>query len=360
MYKLEQEVIERLDAIRVEKPKDKGEVRLLLLKRKLINLKEKKDKLLASEYSAVELLKKVDYANIKPKLVFCHPDQRHLWLFYRNILSSAPWSARPGRALYLFCMDENSGGVLGILDIGSDLMVIGPRDRYIGWSRDRKFGGGLNHIANVGTCVSSHPFGILTGGKFQIMACMSDYVTDAWDKRYGEPIAAVSTTSLFGKSSVYNRLQAYRYLGDTMGLNIVQLSEDVYQLFLRFLQENHLVARSSARSGGYTCKYDALVAVCGYLKYSLDKVAAHKPRGVYFAELYPNSLKFLRGVDDSLDIQVYNMNDTADWWLDRWYDMRYPKMKAEVEDFDYSQYYVHNQIDYIERLISENGDNLVA
>jgi len=158
-YKLEKEVLDMLDGVRVAVPKGKDEMRLLLYKRKLDELLQKRDRLKEVEYTAIKHLKKVDYDNIKPKLIFVKPNQKKLWFFYRHVFSSAPFTGRPGRSCFLMCIDENSGGVMGVIDIGSDLMVIGPRDKYIGWSRERKFSGGLNHIGNVGTCVCARPFG---------------------------------------------------------------------------------------------------------------------------------------------------------------------------------------------------------
>ena len=146
------------------------------------------------ERGCVELLGRVDYSDVVPDLVNVAPNDAHIWRWARHILSSAPWTNRPGRANFFFCVDRKSNGILGIVDIGSDLNALGLRDKYVGWGNARKFSGGLNHIANVGTCVSSHPFGLLTGGKFQLVACTSNKIVQLWQHRYGDRLAGITTT----------------------------------------------------------------------------------------------------------------------------------------------------------------------
>jgi len=70
-------------------------------------------------------------------------------------------------------------------------------------------------------------------------------------------------------------------------------------------------------------------------------------RGVYFAERGPNALPFLRGDDPNFIEVCKNQDEIIEWWLDRWYSMRLPKVIDEISKFDYRVYEWDNQIDLI-------------
>ena len=343
-----------LQKLQVEAPKTKDEVRGILLRRKLEQLQLKRDRLKVVQGRALSLMERVNYNNIRPALIFCSPQDRQVWEYMRNVVSSAPWTQRPGRCLYLFCVDGNSGGILGIVDLGSDMFVLSPRDRYIGWTQQRRLTfGGLRHIANLGTCVPVCPFGVLTGGKFMSVAVTSQGIVDVWDHRYGDKLAAISTTSLFGKSSQYNRLNEYEYLGNTNGGGIAHIDERGKALFKAFLKEVNFKtkygtgSRGAGPAGGYDNTLNKLMSVCQVLDIDFDIFRSGQPRGVYLALLGDGALEFLRGERDTFEPQTRTQEEIADWWLDRWYSMRWPKKKDEVAAFDYDIYRVDNQIDMI-------------
>ena len=362
MMRLEDEMRAYIDSLVQTKPRDKHEIRAALLKRKLDHLNEQRDELRRIQFRAIQLMSKVDYTNIKPRLVQASPKDKPLWNYYRHIVSSAPWNERPGRSNYFFVQDAKSKGILGIVDLGSDLLMLGPRDHYIGWNRRRKFAeGGLNHIVNCGTCVAVAPFGWLTGGKFQIMASASRKIAQLWERRYGDAMAALTTTSLYGKSSVYNRLSGgsipdhfpdLEYIGNTPGIGVFHLDQYGRRLLKRFLAANRIAARTSG-SGGVSGAWDQLRATCAALDIPHEKITTHQPRGVYMALLGENAMEFLRGEMNELAQRLPPEREVADWWLERWYSMRLPKKIAQIEEFDYNVYQVDAQINYCKRQIEK-------
>lgn len=355
MYELEEEVRGYLDSLRGTKPQTKEDIRCILLTRKLENLERIRRDLLVHERRCIALVSKVDYSNIRPRLVHVAPQDRKIWNWYRHILSSAPWTGRPGRANFLFAIDDNSGGVLGIVDIGSDLQSLGPRDRYITWTRERRFRGGLNHLANIGTCVCAAPFGFLTGGKFQAVACMSDSIRDLWLKRYGDDLAAVVITSLYGKSAMYNRLRELKYLGITPGNGVANLDKDGVVLLKAFVRRNGLAERIGGTAGQFQNKSDLVERVCSTIGYDRDAISSHQPRGVYFGSMGGGALDFLRGDAKEFEYTPRTQRGVRDWWLERWYSMRWPKLKDRIGDFDWNNYRVDTQIATIRTQLRGRG-----
>lgn len=364
MLKLEREVREYLGTLKQTRPKNKAEIRSALLVRKLDNLRQRRATLKRSEVRALRLMGRVDYTKIKPSIVpVTTKKDRALWTYCRHILSSAPWAGRPGRSNYFFCVDDVSGGLLGIVDFSGDLAVLGPRDDHIGWKSEQKYKrGGINRIGAVGTCVSVAPFGWLTGGKFQMMATCTEEFVRFWRQRYDDPLAAVTTTSLYGKSSIYNRLEGgsipdefpdVKYLGSTPGGGIFHIDAAGYDLFLRFLAENQQTTRPSGASTLMGGKWNALIAVAGHLRFDLESIKTYQPRGVYMAELGVNALDFLRMNTLELQQELPTIRDVSKWWLGRWYEMRLPKQVDRIRSFDVNMYQVDRQIDYCRRRADE-------
>lgn len=249
--------------------------------------------------------------------------------------------------MHFFAIDENTGGILGIVELNSDLNILPPRDRYIGWTREQKYAARrLNYLANVGTCVGIAPFGVLTGGKFMLMAMLSGKVNDAWTTRYRQPIAAITTTSLYGKSSIYNRIKEFKYLGTTQGVGVSNFTERDVAVLRKFANANSLTSRQGVR-GALFIKNDIANKIASLLKLDRAEYGAKAPKGVYFGEA-GDAMPLLRCETDEFTHANRDIDEIRDFWLDRWYSMRYPKKRDEVESFDASMYQLDRQIAEIE------------
>lgn len=341
-----------LETLKSDQPTSKDDVRAVMAVHKRTNIMANLGDLQARERACIDLMRRVDYANVDPTLVPCSPKQRPVWLWYRHIVHSAPYRGRPGRVMLFFVIDRTTGGVLGLVELGSDLTILGPRDVHIGWTRERKFGQrAINHCVNVGTCVSVQPFGTLIGGKFQIVASTSTEVVRAWEAKYRDQVVAVGTTSLFGKSSIYNRIKEFPYLGMTKGEGIFHISDQVWETMLQFMVDNRLSARKTAIGG----RMEVLHKICGVLKIDVAQFSSHQPRGVYFSELAPNTCAFLRGDDATCSPVLRSSAEIAEAWRDRWYTKRLKTHGAEAAAFDWRSYTVAAQIDWCNAIIGERA-----
>jgi Druantia protein DruA len=332
-----------LAAHRTESP-SKIEARALLVTRKQENLRQHFESLHRVEGRAIALMKRVDYSSIDPVLAVVSPRDNPLWHFYRHVLSSAPYDGQPGRSMLFFVFDRNSGGVMGICELSSDLDSLHPRDTYIGWSRVEKYRKRRMHsIANMTTCVVVQPFGALTGGKCAAAMIVSSDVASLWLRKYGEPLLAVSTTSLFGKSSQYNRLPMFRFLGLTPGTGVATISKREYALIRRFLHESGeaygLAGYGGTTGGGKMANVHKAAYALG-----ITRPSSAMPKGVYFAEFGEGVRAYLRAETEHVEVSVPSMRERAQWWLDRWYAMRWPKVHEQVESFDFLTYSLAEQM----------------
>lgn len=346
--KYESEVRAYLSTLKAEiQPENKREVRAILLSRKRELLIAHKSALKTQESRALNLLKRVDYANIEPTLVHVPKSDNELWRYLLCMLSSSPTAAfgKPGRSNRFFAYDLTSHGILGVVEVGSDMQTLGVRDKHIAWSKEMKFSGRLNSIGNIGTCVSTQPFGTLCGGKFMCVACTSELLVDTWQHRYGEVLAAINVTSLYGRSSMYNRLNEFDYLGNTPGLGTAHIDAAGLRLLKAFASANNLKLRSGGHGLSMDNKSDLVERVLATLKIDRTSIESHQPRGVYFHAMGAQALPYLRGEVDTFEPDRRSLRDVRDWWKTRWYTPRFAKYAEEVTSFDPDVYRIDNQIE---------------
>lgn len=293
--------------------------------------------------SPIDMLEFIDniqnerWENIDIQIYFADTKNKKLldtWTCLRKFCSVLAWNQNPGRNLK-FVVTIN-GKYMGLLSFGSDIISIGERDKYIGWSSDNRFKDGkLRNIAIASTIVPMQPFGfVLTGGKFLCLLIYNEIIRNKWKEKYKDVLVGVTTTSLFGgESSQYQGMNKYwRSLGETKGLINLKPQDSFYTIMRKRLIEEHLddLKKVDHMSGPkdkaislYYKKYntkDLWKQETGCLMKDLK--SEHK-RGVYFSRFYDNSLEFLRGeiTADQLTPRTnldFEPNDTIGlikyWW----------------------------------------------
>ena len=140
-FKYEKETRKCLDEIADKSniPISKDEVRSIMANQKLDMIKKHEKMFRKIEVRALKSLSCVNYSNIEPTMTLCSKEHRGYWLYYRTVVSSAPYTGGPGRVLFFLCIDKRSGGVLGVAELRSDLVSLGKRDKEIGWTREARF-----------------------------------------------------------------------------------------------------------------------------------------------------------------------------------------------------------------------------
>lgn|SRR5262245_2819668 len=344
-------LIAHLRAVAAETPvEEKHEKRATLLTRKRELLIQERATLRQSEHQVIASLKRVQWDRVEPVLVLAPPSAYATWVYLRMIASSAPYTGRPGRMIRLFCLDQRTHVPIGVIEVGSDLQSLKLRDDWIGWTHDEKYReGGLQRVANVSSCVPVAPFGLLCGGKYLADALVTDdqfSIARLWKQKYGETLGLLTITSLFGKSSMYNRLPRLTYLGTTMGLGVTQLSSSEYDLLKRFALHIGLTGRAKNRTFLTTSRNDLLDTVCAYLGVKREEISVRTPKGVYIAPVVANPVQVCRW-NEQPDRIKRSRQDAQDYYRARWLAMRLKNddIRSQVNAFDPETYRVDAQIE---------------
>lgn len=270
---------------------------------------------------------------IRPIVDFCEDHTaQDIWWYGRVIVSSAPLSGEVGRRIHYLITDKNTGFIFGMVGLASDL-TIPIRDRYIGWSLKNKWEGKrINYLMNCQHVVSTPEFSRYLMGKLCALSCTSKEVQEEFEQKYHHPMAAMTVTSLYGKSSMYNRLRGFEYLGTTKGFSSVLIPLEIKQK----MREDYKATKGKHseiyynEDGSIREQYGV---VKGYQK--LGKYAKVQSienfRGVYIIPLANNYKEFLRQETDTLDLMERKSFSTiVEEWKERWYLPRIKRMGENV------------------------------
>ena len=274
-----------------------------------------------------------DYLKLEPMMVLAKDKETsNTWNSLRDLCHSAVWHASPGRLLRYYVIDKITGKFLGFISIGSDFIGVGGRDSHIGWTMDNRLKSGrLKHTALGSSIAAVQPFGFnYNGGKLIAMLVASEVVENDWNSRYKEKLTGLTTTSLYGGGSMYNRLSYWKKCASTMGNISIEPSEEVYEAIRTWFIENHFEEykrvtkpKTDTPSGiGCHTKASVLGSVCKLT--GIKPPVNNAPRGVYWNELYENTKDFLCCRTDVLGAKKYDNSVAAltQLWKDKYASKR--------------------------------------
>lgn len=226
------------------------------------------------------------------------PDTNLTWTILRTFISTMPWNQSVGRMLRFIVYDKKTSGYLGVISIGSDFISLSPRDNYIGWTfKDRIDKKMLAYTAMCSSIVPTQPFGFnYVGGKLITLMCCSDVAVGEWNKKYKEDLKALTTTSLYGGYSQYNRLKYWKKCGTSEGKIPLEPEDNIYRQVREWVKENYhdkFVALTENKDKILSRPKSKMLQFA-YAKLHIKPPENNAPRGVYFCELFDESRAFLR------------------------------------------------------------------
>jgi hypothetical protein len=249
-----------------------------------------------------------DYAKLKPVLKLHNGELAETWNAIRTFSSTMKNNSNIGRNLFYTIEDEVTGKYLGVICISSDFLDLTPRDKAIGWDRNVKTSQGMiNHTAIGSTIVPLQPLGFnYMGGKLLALLCLSDTVQKDWKEKYGDVLAGVTTTSLYGNTksnglSQYDGLEHWNKMGFSSGSVAFEPSRTTKKMIFDWLKEQYTRKYfewwEAKNKQGLPLKRDHKNRSLhfAYPKLGIPKALTRTEhqRGIYFSPLYNNTNEFL-------------------------------------------------------------------
>lgn len=274
----------------------------------------------------------VDAASIRPALVEVCAAQQHELFRVARLTWSLPYSKGFGRRLRFLVMDEHNGKLIGILALQSPPLSFPARDRVINYPEGRKIEL-VNQTMDIHTLGAVPPYAQLLGGKLVALAAVSNEVRAAYRRKYQGRITemegrllpphlvALTTTSAFGRSSLYNRLRCNgtviaESLGYTDGYGSFHLME-LYPLFREFLEAGAVSTRGGFGSGPRR-KWQTMVRALERLGLPPDLLRHGVRREAFLFPLATNLMDYMEGRTAEPAYRDLPFVDLAAYWRERW------------------------------------------
>ena len=282
---------------------------------------------------------------IKPQIEVCETaEQFRLFRIFRYYWSS-PYSEYVGRRIKLIIRDHGlkNKPVIGIAALGSPIIHIPERDERIGWNKEIRTRN-LIYTMDAYVVGALPPYNYLLGGKLVSYILASNEVRSIYKKKYRDQITliynrkandlvGIFTTSLYGKSSQYNRIKydgrlLYQPFGSTKGYGTLHLTE-----FTVGKMKELLVSKGI----GLDCKFGdgpnwrmRLVRTVGdLLGFDTNFLLKHSfRRNIYYVPLAENSIEFLNGIERKPVYYNWPMKNLTGYWHERWFENRKKNLRV--------------------------------
>ncbi len=292
------------------------------------------------------------HSSIKPVIEVCENQKQHdLFRIFRYYWSS-PYSEYVGRRIKLLIRDKGlpHKPVIGIAALGSPIIHIPERDEFIGWDKKIRTKN-LIYTMDAYVIGAMPPYNHLLGGKLISYLLASDEIRKIYRDKYNDKITLIEkrtsdkligifTTSLYGKSSQYNRLSIdgrslYQEIGKTKGFGSLHLSDQTIGTMVELLREKGIQVNNNFGDGPSWVM--RIIRSAGELAgFDPDFLLRHSfKRNIYFVPLAKNYDDVLNGRSNKPVYYHYTKNQLVNHWKIRWLDMRKrnPEVFRRVTDF---------------------------
>ncbi|MGD9496127.1 MAG: Druantia anti-phage system protein DruA [Armatimonadota bacterium] len=269
---------------------------------------------------------------VEPQLVLV-TEQWQRDLFRAARLSwSLPYTKGFGRRLQFLLFDAANGKLMGLIGLQSPPLSFPPRDSLFEYPQDRKTEL-VNQTMDMYTLGAVPPYSRLLGGKLAAMAAASDEVRAAYRHKYRgrrtemegrhlpARLVAITTTSAYGRSSIYNRLRFGDYviaesIGYTEGYGTFHLS-NLYPLLREFLEEQGISTRGGFGTGP-RIKWQSIVRALERLGLTSDLLRHGALREAFLFPLVDNLDSYMSGRAQTPSYRRLPFADMAAFWKERW------------------------------------------
>lgn len=324
----------------LRKMHEKARIEFLLKHRKF--LVEKGEKIV-DEYFANG--KDVLPEKISPKLVPVRTKKE--WDIFKvaRFTWSLPYSYGYGRRLCFLIIDEYNGKLMGILGCHSPALGLTLRNEWLNLrGKDKVYK--LNETMDIFTLGAVPPYSMLLGGKLVAMSAVANEVREFYREKYSNRktemeqniisphLVLLTTTSAYGRSSIYNRVK-YKgrllciSLGYTKGFGTFKYTEKICRLMKEYLYLKGIEVKGGYGNGP-NYKFRLIRTAIKAINEEVDLKKAlgidsteillrHEvKREVFIFPLASNVREYINGIDKEIDYYDYKFEELAEYWKERY------------------------------------------
>ncbi|MGV7928727.1 MAG: Druantia anti-phage system protein DruA [Spirochaetota bacterium] len=278
-------------------------------------------------------------SQFKPIIEVCETKKQFNIFRMCRFYWSSPYSDYVGRRIKLLIRDSSlpNRPIIGIAAIGSSIIHIPERDKWIGWDTKTRT---KNIVYTMDAYVlgAMPPYNYLLGGKLISYILASNEIRNIFARKYKNQITNISkrkanmlaclfTTSLFGKSSQYNRIKfedqlLYIPIGKTMGFGTLHLTDETFESMREYVK-SHNIEISNRFGDGPIWRMRVIRTAADLLGLNSDFLLNHSfRRNIYLIPLAENYKEFLQGSHNKLRYYDRPVETLVEFWRNRWLEQR--------------------------------------
>lgn len=272
---------------------------------------------------------------------------------------SVPHQKAYGRQMRFVLWDKTHNAPFGLIGLQSPVLKMSVRDNFLEIP-NKELDFWVNQSMQAQRLGALPPYNRILGGKMVALALTSSQLRRAYKKkytgvktlmqgRYIEPeLLFITTTSAFGRSSIYNRLKydnelVAQSLGYTKGSGSFHIPQELYEDILKFLRRRREDVGTTFGNGP-SRKIKLLDKAFGIL--DLRNYTYHNIKREFFFFPLAKNCKNVIHKNSKPKYYSRNIDDLATFWKERWAVPRSERMD------DWKQFNAKNFITGVKRNIT--------
>jgi len=330
---------------------------------KKIHALKRKEKLKQHREFLLENLKEVESCSIsgnelkiknielKLKEVKTRTFESKLFLWWNLVWWSLPYERSVGRQMKFIIWDTYHGAPFGLIGLQSPPLKSRVRDEFLGINK-KDLDYWINQSMYAQRVGALPPYNNLLGGKMVALSLASNELRMAYARKYKNKktiirrrvipnrLLFITTTSAYGKSSMYERLvfkgePVCLFIGYTSGCGTFHLPEDLYQEILRYLEQEGVDTKRGIETG--PSRKLRLVHLA-FKKLKIPNFIFHNIKRGYY--IFPNVRNLRDVIQKNEKPEWYDrrFDELHEYWLNRWCIPR-SERKDEWRFFDKNKFF---------------------
>ncbi|MBI3173063.1 MAG: DUF4338 domain-containing protein [Chloroflexi bacterium] len=286
----------------------------------------------------------IDILKVEPYLVLVDQSKEHnrIWS-YATGFWSIPVTTGYGRRLRYFVFDKQNDKLIGIVGLADPVIGLEMRDiKSISWTKEQK-------IDRLYNCMTAYilgaipPYNRILGGKLVALTVMFPEVRNWFFDKYknsksiitGEQkkpyLVYVDTMGAFGKSSIYNRLFNWDFIGYTKGKSHIHITANgSWELIKKVVSPEDF--KTYKYGQGPNWKMRILEKGLRELGLSTEMMSVGWQRGYYRCALAENWKEYLQGKENTVMWKNLQKNELVEYWKHRWITPRLENLQKKLTD----------------------------
>lgn len=274
-----------------------------------------------------------------------------LFRWWNLIWWSIPYQRPYGRQMRFLLWDTTHNAPFGLICLQSPVLKMCVRDKSLGLP-ENELDIWVNRSMNAQRVGALPPYNELLGGKMVAIALTSNEIRETYKRKYKNYVSIIkrrklkpellfiTTTSAFGKSSLYNRLKyngeiVAESLGYTQGSGTFHIPEELYVEILVFLKSKGV---NIARGYGHGPSRKMRLIALGLHYLGLPSFEYHGiKRELYLFPLVNNLREAIQKRQKPIWVDR-PFDELVNYWKERWAIPRAERM-PEWRDFNSDKFF---------------------